>query len=175
MIPISILEVRIIANTGNTRANSTVKLPRSPLREYFRVDGKRVIVQGLGNVGYHAAKFLNEKDGSKIKGIVKQDGGLSDVEGLNVEAVRTWFIENGGVSGYPDARNQENGAAVMEEECDILISAALEVIINLSNAVRIKAPLIIEGANGLSRWAQMRSFARKGQSSSPSCIQMSAV
>ncbi len=79
---------------------------------------------------------------------MKQDGGLLGVEGLNVEAVRTWIIENGGVSGYRDARYQENGDAAMEEECDILIPAALEVVINLSNAVRIKSPLIIEAANG---------------------------
>jgi glutamate dehydrogenase (NAD(P)+) len=52
------------------------------------------------------------------------------------------------VSGYPDARYDENGAAIMEEDCDILIPAALEGVINLSNAERIKAPLIIEAANG---------------------------
>lgn len=143
------------------RVEATGRGVQYALREFFRdergvkkanlsgsLDGKRVIVQGLGNVGYHAAKFLSEEDGSKITGIIEHDGGLYSEAGLNVEAVRNWIIENGGVSGYPDARYDENGAAIMEEECDILIPAALEGVINLSNADRIKAPLIIEAANG---------------------------
>ena len=143
------------------RVEATGRGVQYALREFFRdelglkkaglsgtLDGKRVVVQGLGNVGYHAAKFLNEEDGSKITGIIEHDGGLFNEGGLDVEAVRTWITEHGGVSGYPDARYDENGAAIMEEDCDILIPAALEGVINLSNAERIKAPLIIEAANG---------------------------
>ncbi len=143
------------------RVEATGRGVQYALRAFFRdaqgvgkaglsgtLDGKRVIVQGLGNVGYHAAKFLAAEDGSKITGIIEYDGGLFDENGLDVEAVRAWITENGGVSGYPDARYEENGAAVMEEDCDILIPAALEGVINLSNAARIKAPLIIEAANG---------------------------
>ena len=143
------------------RVEATGRGVQYALREFFRdelglkkaglsgtLDGKRVVVQGLGNVGYHAAKFLNEEDGSKITGIIEHDGGLFKEGGLDVEAVRTWITEHGGVSGYPDARYDENGAAIMEEDCDILIPAALEGVINLSNAERINAPLIIEAANG---------------------------
>ena len=143
------------------RVEATGRGVQYALREFFRdtlgvkkaglsgkLDGKRVIVQGLGNVGYHAAKFLMEEDGAKITGIVEHDGGLFSESGLDVEAVRNWITENGGVSGYPDAKFVENGAVVMEEDCDILIPAALEGVINLSNAERIKAPLIIEAANG---------------------------
>lgn len=143
------------------RVEATGRGVQYALREFFRdelglkkaglsgtLDGKRVVVQGLGNVGYHAAKFLNEEDGSKITGIIEHDGGLFNEGGLDVEAVRTWITEHGGVSGYPDARYDENGAAIMEEDCDILIPAALEGVINLSNAERINAPLIIEAANG---------------------------
>ncbi|OJI93132.1 glutamate dehydrogenase (NAD(P)+) [Planktotalea frisia] len=143
------------------RVEATGRGVQYALREFFRdpqglakaglsgkLDGKRVIVQGLGNVGYHAVKFLSEEDGSKITGIIEHDGGLYSDAGLDVEAVRAWITEHGGVSGYPDARYVENGAAVMEEECDILIPAALEGVINLGNAGRIKAPLIIEAANG---------------------------
>ena len=143
------------------RIEATGRGVQYALREFFRdelglkkaglsgtLDDKRVVVQGLGNVGYHAAKFLNEEDGSKITGIIEHDGGLFNEGGLDVEAVRTWITEHGGVSGYPDARYDENGAAIMEEDCDILIPAALEGVINLSNAERIKAPLIIEAANG---------------------------
>lgn len=143
------------------RVEATGRGVQYALREFFRdkrdldkaglsgkLDGKRIIIQGLGNVGYHAAKFLSEEDGSKIIGIIEHDGALYDEKGLDVEAVRSWITKHGGVTGYPDARSHEDGAKVMEAECDILIPAALEGVINLSNADRIKAPLIIEAANG---------------------------
>ncbi|THH35694.1 Glu/Leu/Phe/Val dehydrogenase [Aliishimia ponticola] len=112
------------------------------------LEGKRVIVQGLGNVGYHAAKFLSEEDGALITGIVERDGALFDPDGLDVERVKGWLDKHGGIAGYPDATHHSEGGLVLEEECDILIPAALEGVINLSNADRIKAPLIIEAANG---------------------------
>jgi glutamate dehydrogenase (NAD(P)+) len=131
------------------------------LREFFRhpediaiaglagtLDGKRVIVQGLGNVGYHAAKFLSEQDGCKVTGIIERDGSLFAPEGLNVEAVRQWIAQHGGVTGYPDAHHNPDGAALLAHECDILIPAALEGVINLTNAHHIKARLIVEAANG---------------------------
>ena len=131
------------------------------LREFFRhpeavekanlsggLSGKRVIVQGLGNVGYHAAKFLSQEDDARIIGIIERDGALLDDAGLDVEAVHQWIVRHGGLSGYPDARHVADGAAVLEHECDILIPAALEGVINLDNAERIRAPLIIEAANG---------------------------
>ena len=112
------------------------------------LSGKRVIIQGLGNVGYHAAKFLSEEDGCKIIGIIERDGALFNAEGLNVEAVHQWIAKHGGIGGYPDAQLRENGADLLEAECDILIPAALEGVINLSNADRVQAPRIIEAANG---------------------------
>ncbi|WP_027259704.1 Glu/Leu/Phe/Val family dehydrogenase [Leisingera aquimarina] len=143
------------------RVEATGRGVQYALQEFFRyeedkaaagltgkLDGKRVIVQGLGNVGYHAAKFLSEEDGSRITGIIERDGGLSNPDGLDVEAVRNWIVKHGGVSGYPDAQYVEDGALLLEEDCDILIPAALEGVINLSNAERVKAPLIIEAANG---------------------------
>ncbi len=143
------------------RVEATGRGVQYALREFFRderdmekagltgsLDGKRVIVQGLGNVGYHAAKFLSEEDGARIIGIIEHDGALFNTDGLDVEAVRSWIVKHGGVSGFPDATHSAQGAAVLEEECDILIPAALEAVINLENADRIKAPLIIEAANG---------------------------
>ncbi|MDV4168359.1 Glu/Leu/Phe/Val dehydrogenase [Rhodovulum sp. FJ3] len=143
------------------RVEATGRGVQYALREFFRhpedvkaanlsgtLDGKRVIVQGLGNVGYHAAKFLQEEDGSRIIGIIERDGALYNPDGLNVEKVREWIVKHGGVSGYPDATHHAEGGAVLEEECDILIPAALEGVINMGNAERIKAPLIIEAANG---------------------------
>ena len=143
------------------RVEATGRGVQYALREFFRhpedlkaaglkgkLDGKRVIVQGLGNVGYHAAKFLSEEDGCRIIGIIERDGALYNPEGLNVDAVRDWIAKHGGVTGCPEADHTEDGAAMLEAECDILIPAALEGVINLSNADRIKAPLIIEAANG---------------------------
>ncbi len=143
------------------RVEATGRGVQYALREFFRdeeglkksglaggLDGKRVIVQGLGNVGYHAAKFLCEEDGCKITGIIERDGALHDENGLNVEAVREWIVKHGGVTGYPDANAHEDGSVLLEEECDILVPAALEGVINIENADRIKAALIIEAANG---------------------------
>ena len=143
------------------RVEATGRGVQYGLQEFFRhpddvaeaklsgtLDGKRIIVQGLGNVGYHAAKFLSEEDGAKIIGIVERDGALLDEDGLNVEEVRNWIVQHGGVTGYPNAKRIEDGATLLEHACDILIPAALEGVINLGNADRIQAPLIMEAANG---------------------------
>ncbi len=131
------------------------------IREFFRhredmklagmdggLKGKTVIVQGLGNVGYHAAKILEAEDGAKIIGIIGRDGALFDPNGLNVEEVNTYKKEHKVFEGYPDARFTRDGEAVLEEECDILIPAAMEGVIHKENAPRIRAKLIAEGANG---------------------------
>jgi len=113
-----------------------------------KLKGKRVIVQGLGNVGYHAAKFLSEEDGCLITAIIERDGALHDEAGLDVEAVHHWIAKHDTIKGYHDSTLIEDGASVLETDCDILIPAALEGVINLGNADRIKAPLIVEAANG---------------------------
>ncbi|MEE2945127.1 MAG: Glu/Leu/Phe/Val dehydrogenase [Pseudomonadota bacterium] len=143
------------------RVEATGRGVQYALQEFFRdirdvdkaglkgkLDGKRIVVQGLGNVGYHAAKFLAEEDGAQIVGIIERDGALVSDTSMDVDAVRNWIMEHGGVKGYPDATYVENGASVLEADCDILIPAALEGVINLTNADKIKAPLIIEAANG---------------------------
>ena len=55
-------------------------------------------------MGYHAAKFLAEEDGSIITGIIERDGALHDEDGIDVDAVHQWISKHGGVKGYPDAR-----------------------------------------------------------------------
>ena len=109
---------------------------------------RSIIVQGLGNVGYHAAKFLREEDGAVITGIIERDGSLYDPDGLDVEAIHQWLAKHSGLAGYKDTQYDSDGAKLLEAECDILIPAALEAVINLTNAARVKAPLIIEAANG---------------------------
>ncbi len=143
------------------RVEATGRGVQYALREFFRhpedvaaaglsgtLEGKRVIVQGLGNVGYHAASFLSREDGCKITAVVERDGAIIDDAGLDVERVRHWIAQHGGVKGYPDAQFVFEGVAVLEKECDILIPAALEAVITRENAPRIEARLIIEAANG---------------------------
>jgi len=143
------------------RVEATGRGVQYALQEFFReakdvsnarlsgtLDGKRIVVQGLGNVGYHAAKFLQQEDGERIIGIIERDGALVSDNGLDVEAIHDWISKTGGVSGFPEANFVTNGATVLEQDCDILIPAALEGVINLENAAKIKAPLIIEAANG---------------------------
>lgn len=112
------------------------------------LEGKSVIIQGLGNVGYHAAKFLSEEDGAKIVAIIEIDGALINDEGINVENVYQHMKEHQTIKDFPGAVFEENGKAVLEKDCDILIPAAVENQITLENAERISAKLIVEGANG---------------------------
>jgi glutamate dehydrogenase (NAD(P)+) len=158
------------------RVEATGRGVQYALREFFRhhedagkagltggLEGKRVIVQGLGNVGYHAAKFLSEEDGCRIIAVIERDGALLDHKGLDVEDVRQWMNRHGGLlAGYPNATHVPEGAAVLEEACDILIPAAMEGVINLANADRIKAPLIIEAANGPITFGADEILRRKG-------------
>jgi len=143
------------------RTEATGRGVQFALREFFRhredaaeaklsgdLDGKRVVVQGLGNVGYHAALFLSQDDGAKIIAIIERDGALVNDAGLDVEAVHKWIAKTGSIKGCPHGTFVADGPSILEAECDILIPAAMEGVINLSNAARIKAPLIIEAANG---------------------------
>jgi len=111
------------------------------------VEGKRVIVQGLGNVGYHAAKFFRE-GGAKLICLAEHDGAVYNDNGLNEEEVFQYKKKTGSIKGFPDSKFISTSAEALELECDILIPAALENVINGENAPRIKAKIIGEGANG---------------------------
>ncbi len=111
------------------------------------LEGKKVIVQGLGNVGYHAAKYLQE-GGVIIIGIAEYNGGVYDPNGLDVEEVRQKMTDTGTVMDYKNAKNVEDANALLEYECDILVPAALEGQITIDNAPRIKAKIVGEAANG---------------------------
>lgn len=111
------------------------------------IAGKKVIVQGLGNVGYHAAKFFHE-GGAIVVGLAEYEGGIYDANGLDPDKVVAYRKENKSILGYPGATDIVNSADTLEMECDILIPAALENVINGSNAARVKAKIIGEAANG---------------------------
>jgi glutamate dehydrogenase (NAD(P)+) len=111
------------------------------------MEGKRVIVQGLGNVGYHTAKFFREH-GAKIIAIAEYEGAIHNDNGLNEEEVFQHRKNTGKILDFPGANNISNTSEALEMDCDILIPAALENVIDANNAPRIKAKIIAEAANG---------------------------
>ncbi|MDX1334968.1 MAG: glutamate dehydrogenase, partial [Gammaproteobacteria bacterium] len=108
----------------------------------------RVVIQGLGNVGFNAASLLSLEDGVKIIAVIERDGAVIDENGIDVHELQQHMVERRGVKGFPGATYTEDGVSVLEMECDILIPAAMEGVINGENAARIRAPLIAEAANG---------------------------
>ncbi|MBX3148027.1 MAG: Glu/Leu/Phe/Val dehydrogenase [Gemmatimonadales bacterium] len=109
--------------------------------------GKRVVIQGLGNVGYYAAKFLQEQ-GAVLVGLAEYEGAISNPKGLDLDRVMQHRKTNKSILGYPGAQDIPQSIAALELDCDILIPAALENVITADNAPRIKAKIIGEAANG---------------------------
>jgi glutamate dehydrogenase (NAD(P)+) len=111
------------------------------------VEGKRVVVQGMGNVGYHAAKFFRE-GGAKVIGLAEYEGAITNPAGLNEEEVFQHRKKTGSILNFPGATNLQKSTDALEMDCDILIPAALENVINGENAKQVKAKIIGEAANG---------------------------
>jgi glutamate dehydrogenase (NAD(P)+) len=110
--------------------------------------GKRVVVQGFGKVGYHAARTLAE-EGAVVVGVGVRDGAVHAPDGLDVEALATYRRDSGGsLEGFPGATFLDDPRAVLELDCEILVPAALERQITSENVRRVKAPVIAEAANG---------------------------
>ncbi|RYD79822.1 MAG: Glu/Leu/Phe/Val dehydrogenase [Sphingobacteriales bacterium] len=108
---------------------------------------KRVIVQGLGNVGYHSAKFLAEF-GATIVGLCEYEGAIYNPNGLNVDEVFAHRKNTGSILGFPGATDFKNSMEGLEQDCDIIVPAALENQFTELNIRNIKAKIIAEGANG---------------------------
>jgi glutamate dehydrogenase (NAD(P)+) len=141
------------------RTEATGRGVQYTLQEFFRherdvkktglppgLSGKRVIIQGLGNVGYHAALFLSQHDGCRITHVLEREGSIVDSDGVDIAALHEHMIETGNIQDYPGFT--ESGPEMLEAEADILIPAAMEGVIDQHNAPRIRTPLIIEAANG---------------------------
>jgi glutamate dehydrogenase (NAD(P)+) len=111
------------------------------------VEGKTVVVQGLGNVGYHAAKFFHEA-GAKVIALAEYEGAIYAADGLDYEAVFQHRKATGSILNFPGATNLAKSSDALELACDILIPAALENQIHEGNAANIKAKIIGEAANG---------------------------
>jgi glutamate dehydrogenase (NAD(P)+) len=125
------------------------------------VEGKRIIVQGLGNVGYHTAKFFQDA-GAKIIALAEYEGAICTENGLDVDDVFQHRKKTGSILNFPGAENFKKNKDALEMECDILIPAALENVIDGENAPRVKAKMIGEAANGPLTPEADEVFAKKG-------------
>lgn len=125
------------------------------------VEGKKIVIQGLGNVGYHTAKFFQEA-GAIIVALAEFEGAIQNPKGLDVDAVVAHRKQTGSILHFPGSTNIPASADALELECDILIPAALENVINQDNAPRIKAKIIGEAANGPLTPEADEVFAKKG-------------
>ena len=109
--------------------------------------GKRVVVQGLGNVGYHAARFLQDA-GAVLVGLAEWEGAITNPKGLDVDAVVKHRTETRKITGFSGARNLATSEEALLLDCDILVPAALENVITTENAAKVRAKIVAEAANG---------------------------
>ena len=117
------------------------------LRLTAGIAGKRVVVQGLGNVGYHVAKFCQE-GGAVLVALAEYEGAIANPDGLDLEAVVAHRKASGSILDFPGARNLAKSTDALELPCDVLIPAALENQLRGDNASRVQAKIVLEGANG---------------------------
>ena len=142
------------------RVEATGRGVQYALREFFRhsddvkaakmkgdLKGKKIVVQGLGNVGYHAALFTSTEDDAKIITVIERDGIIRNGDGIDVKALKEHMNSDAPLKEFEGGTFSE-GHDGLFDECDILIPAALESVIHVGNADRITAKLIIEAANG---------------------------
>jgi glutamate dehydrogenase (NAD(P)+) len=106
----------------------------------------RVIVQGFGNVGGMSAKLM-ARAGFKIICMIEFDGAVYNPKGLDIDKLMKHRQETGSITGFAEAEEVDKDAALLMD-CDVLLPAAKENVINSANADRIKAKIICEGANG---------------------------
>jgi glutamate dehydrogenase (NAD(P)+) len=125
------------------------------------LEGKTFIVQGLGNVGYHAAKYMIE-GGARMVGVAEIEGSIYDADGIELEELMAYRKEEESIIGFGDTQEMKNNTAVLEEDCDILIPAALENQIHEDNAANIKAKIIGEAANGPTTAKAHKMLKQKG-------------
>lgn len=125
------------------------------------IDGKRIVIQGLGNVGYWVAKLCMES-GAIIVGLAEREGAIYDKNGLDVDEVVKHRRDTGSILNYSTAQSFENTLACLEFECEILVPAAIENVITEQNAARIKAKIIAEGANGPTTIGAEEILTKKG-------------
>lgn len=112
------------------------------------LEGKTMVVQGLGNVGYYASLISQTEGKVKIIGVAEFEGSIYNLNGIDIEKLVAFRKETGSILNFDGCTNLETRTAALELECDILVPAALENVITKENAPRIKAKVIAEAANG---------------------------
>lgn len=112
------------------------------------LSGRSVIVQGFGNVGSHAARFLSEEDGCRVVAIVERDVVLRNDDGIDIAALLAHQAATGSLAGFSGATTSQASPDALCAPCDILIPAAIERAIDGQIAGRLQAKLIVEAANG---------------------------
>jgi glutamate dehydrogenase (NAD(P)+) len=112
------------------------------------LEDKRVAVQGLGNVGYHAAKYLQEEGGAVLVALAEYEGAIASESGLDLERVVEHRRTTGSILNFPGATNLPTSHAILTHPCDILIPAALENQITGANVASVQAKIVAEAANG---------------------------
>lgn len=111
------------------------------------IPGKRVIVQGLGNVGYNAARAF-QSEGARLVALAEMEGAIANPHGLDVDEVMRHRRETGSILGFPGAQSLPDSRQALELDCDILVPSATENQINQTNAARVQAKIVAEAANG---------------------------
>jgi glutamate dehydrogenase (NAD(P)+) len=106
----------------------------------------RVAIQGFGNAGMYAAQLMSQR-GYHVVAVSDSQGGVADPRGLDVNRLMAHKLETGSVVGFSGAKRIDN-KEVLEYDCDVLVPAALEKVITVENAPRIKARIVAEAANG---------------------------
>ncbi|HNA93596.1 MAG TPA: glutamate dehydrogenase, partial [Saprospiraceae bacterium] len=112
------------------------------------IEGKTMVVQGLGNVGSHTALISQQEGDVKIIGVAEYEGSIYSENGIDVEKLMAFRKETGSIIGFPGTKTLKDNMAALELECDILVPAALENQITMENAHKIKAKIVAEAANG---------------------------
>lgn len=144
------------------RTEATGRGVQYAIREFFRhpldraragfqgesLAGLTCVVQGLGNVGYHAAKFLSREDGVKIVTVIERSAVVRNPNGIDIDALKAHMTQTGGFEGFSGGEVSGPDRRALCDPCDILIPAAAEAAITEEIAPSIKAALIVEAANG---------------------------
>ena len=128
------------------------------------LEGKQVVIQGLGNVGFWAAKFIHEAK-ALVVGLVEYNSAVYDPAGLKVPEVSDYFKAKGTFVGYTGAKEvyeAKDRETVLCKECDILVPAAIENVITKHNVELIRARLIAEAANGPTTYSAHKVLEAKG-------------
>ncbi|NGP87539.1 Glu/Leu/Phe/Val family dehydrogenase [Fodinibius halophilus] len=125
------------------------------------LEDKTFVVQGLGNVGYYAAKYMIE-GGAKMVGVAEIEGSIYDENGIDLEELMAFREDTGSIIGFANTTELENNTSVLKAKCDILIPAALENQLNEENASKIQAKIIAEAANGPTTAEAHQTLKEKG-------------